>query len=211
VPALSSAATFLLLIPLIAFALNMFGTFNCVFPDWSAHISLRFVWFAAVSFLVAGLMTVVSGFSQVSDVANLTWFAVARNHLQVYGFFAVAMFGAIYYILPRVAGVEFPSQKLIGAHYWLVVGGVGLTVLPLGIGGIIQGIQLRNASTPFLDVLKGTLMFLRISSLGDLLLLIGHVVFVLNILGLLRAFFQVRAIAAYRMITAEVKQGEVAL
>jgi cytochrome c oxidase cbb3-type subunit 1 len=210
VPALSTSATMLLLIPLIAFALNMFGTFGCVLPDWSAHFSLRFVWFGAVSFVVASLMTIFSSFSQVSDLANLTWFAAARTHLQVYGFFAIAMFGAIYYILPRVAGVEFPSAKLIRAHYWLAVIGITLIVVPLALAGIVQGLQMRKAATPFLDILKSTLPFLRISTLGDLLLLAGHVVFLVNIVGLLKTFFQSRAIAAYRIMTTEIKPTEVA-
>lgn len=201
VPALSTAATLMLLIPLIAFALNMFGTFGCVLPDWSAHISLRFVWFGALSFLAAGLLTVFSSLSQVGDIANLTWFAFGRSQLQSYGFFAITMFGAIYYILPRVAGVEFPSAKLIRAHFWLSVIGITLIVLPLLLAGIVQGLQMRKASIPFVDILKTTLPFLRISTMGDLLLLAGHFLFLLNIGGLLKSFFQSRAIAAYRVIT----------
>src|SRR5258706_5762239 len=211
VPALSGSATMLLLIPLIAFALNMFGTLNCVFPDWSAHISLRFIWVAAVSFVVSVLMILFSSFAPVGDLANLTWFTVARTHVQVYGFFAIAMFGAIYYILPRVAAIEFLWPRLIGVHFWLATIGIVLIVLPLGIGGIIQGLEMRKASIPFLEILRTTLMFLRISTLGDLMLFAGHVIFLLNILGLLRSFFQTRATAAYRMMTAEVKPSEVAL
>lgn len=208
VPALSGVATMLLLIPLITFVMNICGTLGCVFPDWSAHISLRFVWFAAVSFVISTLMLLFGSAAQLSDLANLTWFASARNQLQIYGFGSIALFGAIYYILPRVAGVEFPSAKMIMIHFWLAVVGIGLLVLPLAIGGIVQGLELRDASKPFVQILKSTLPFLRISTMGDLFLFAGHLVFLINILGLLRSFFQSRAVAAYHMLT-EVHAHEV--
>jgi cbb3-type cytochrome oxidase subunit 1 len=39
---------------------------------------------------------------------------------------------------------------------------------------------------PFIDVLKATLPFLRASTTGDLLMACGHLVFLANLLGIVR-------------------------
>ena len=65
--------------------------------------------------------------------------------LNSYGFFAMVMFGAIYYIVPQLMGTEFPSAKLVRAHFWAAAAGVLLLVVPLAAGGIVQGLRLQHA------------------------------------------------------------------
>ena len=57
--------------------------------------------------------------------------------------------------------------------------------------------------TAFLAVMHSTLTFLRISTVGDLLLLIGHILFLLNISGLVLGFYRARATATYAELTAD--------
>jgi hypothetical protein len=58
-------------------------------------------------------------------------------------------------------------------------------VFPLAIGGLVQGIALNNANVPFMDTLKPALMFLRISTLGDLALLVAGGALLTNFFWLL--------------------------
>ncbi|HEX4646678.1 MAG TPA: cbb3-type cytochrome c oxidase subunit I, partial [Verrucomicrobiae bacterium] len=94
------------------------------------------------------------------------------------------MFGAIYYIVPRVTRAEFSSAG-VRLHLLLAVLGVALYVVPLLIGGLVQGQALNQTETPVLEVLKSTLPFFRASTTGELLMLLGNLVFLLNLLGLL--------------------------
>jgi hypothetical protein len=64
--------------------------------------------------------------------------------------------------------------------------------------------MLQNPSNPFLNVTKMSLMFLRLSTLGDLLLLAGHLAFIFNVTGLVRQYYFARATAAYAAATAEI-------
>jgi cbb3-type cytochrome oxidase subunit 1 len=59
-----------------------------------------------------------------------------------------------------------------------------LLVLPLAIGGIVQGLKLNHPDVGFMDALKATLPFLRVSTIGLMLLLFGNLLFALNIFGL---------------------------
>jgi hypothetical protein len=58
----------------------------------------------------------------------------------------------------------------------------------------VQGRKLLDSNTAFVDVAKSTLMFLRISTVGDLLVLAGHALLWINLgllaLGLARAACQ---------------------
>jgi len=127
----------------------------------------------------------------------------ASTLLNYYGFFGMIMFGAIYVIMPRLLGVELPWPKLLRAHFWLSVAGILLVVLPLALAGIFEVISLSDARTPFLTVMHSTLTFFRVSTMGDLLLLIGHVLFLTNIGGLVAGFYRARAEATYAELTAD--------
>ena len=54
-------------------------------------------------------------------------------------------------------------------------------VFPLLIAGIAQGIKLQHANVALADVNASALMFFRISTTGQLVLLLGALLFALNI------------------------------
>ena len=73
-----------------------------------------------------------------------------------------------------------------------------LIVLPLLLGGLLQGRALNDPGVAFMDTLRPGLMALRISTLGDLLLVAGHAALLLNfVLAGLRycRTFKARAVA----------------
>ena len=49
-------------------------------------------------------MLIAMACPRISRVTEFTWFGPAQTQLQLYGFFAMTMFGAIYHLLPRVVG-----------------------------------------------------------------------------------------------------------
>lgn len=203
-PALSTVGAVLTLIPVLTFGLNLHGTVEGNYSLFKANPLLKFVGVSIAAFVLASFLNALSSLIQVSHVTDLTWFTPARTQLYTYGFFTMVMFAAAYYIVPQLIGMEFPSAKLINAHFLLATAGIVLIVLPLAIGGIVQGSMLNNPANPFSNVTKVSLMFLRLSTLGDLLILAGHVVFFLNLRGLARRFYVARAAAAYAAATAEI-------
>ena len=74
---------------------------------------------------------------------------------------------------------------------------------PLAAGGIIQGLNVQDARVPFLQVSRGTLLFLRASTLGDLLIAAGHIIFFVNVAEVVSKFSRTRATAAYGIATAD--------
>jgi cytochrome c oxidase cbb3-type subunit 1 len=207
-PVSSAVARGLGVIGIVAVALNVHGTLGGKCSRLLTHPSLRFVGFGGIAFIVAGLMSAATALSEVSHITDFTWFTVARGLLNSYGFFTMVMFGAVYYIVPQILGLEFPSPKLVRAHFWTAAVGVLLFVVPLATGGIIQGLKLQHPNIPFTDIAQGTLPFLRASTMGDLLLALGHLMFLGNLAGLVIRFYRARAVSAWVAATAEIKPAE---
>jgi cytochrome c oxidase cbb3-type subunit 1 len=207
-PVSSAVATGLGVIGIVAVALNMHGTLGGQYSKLMAHPSLRFIGFGLVAFIVGGLASAASALPEVSNVTHFTWFIVAKGLLNYYGFFAMVMFGAVYYIVPQLLGLEFPSAKLARAHFWTAAAGILLFVVPLAAGGIVQGLKLQHPDVAFTDITHGTLPFLRASTTGDLLIALGNLMFLANLAGLVVRFYRARAVSAWVAATTEIKTAE---
>jgi cytochrome c oxidase cbb3-type subunit 1 len=183
-PTLSAAATALLLVPLLAVFLVAWRTVRgSIMSNWN-NTPFCFIGSGIDSFLLSGLMLMAMACPKISSVTNFTWFSPAETQLRLYGFFAMTMFGAVYYILPRVVGIEFPFPKLARAHFWISLLGIILLVVPLAIGGVVQGLKLQYPNVAFADTTKAMLPFLRVSTTGLLLMLLGNLLFLANVIGL---------------------------
>ncbi len=144
-----------------------------------------FIRFGLMSFVLSSLMLIAMACPRISQVTEFTWFGPAQTQLQLYGFFAMTMFGAIYHLLPRVVGFELPFPKLARLQFWLSMSGVLLFIVPLAIGGVEQGIKLNNPNNiVFMDATKAMLPFLRTSTIGLLFILLGNSLFALNIFAM---------------------------
>jgi len=207
-PALSALAKMLGIITLLSVVMNLTEVLKGFPPKASHHPSLWFICFGLVAFILVGLTEVVTAFSFVNRFTLFTWFTPAISTLNSYGFFTMVIFGAIYCVAPQLIGLEFPSPKLVRVHFWTTAAGVLLVVVPLAAGGIVQGLRLRQAEVPFTDIARGTLPFLRVSTIGDLLLALGHLLFLFNMGGLVCRFYRARALAAWAEATTEIKPAE---
>jgi cytochrome c oxidase cbb3-type subunit I len=186
IPALSSAAAMISLVAVAGVAVNVWKSICGNAPKNDSAVLLKFISFGVFAYVVASVAGAVASYWKVSEVLNFTLFLPAQTHLMLYGFFTMTMFGAAYYIVPRLFGVEICPRR-IKATFWLAAVGVLLYVIALGVGGIQQGGKLNNpnSTASIMDVVKGILMFIRMSTLGDLLMAIANLIFLVNLIGVL--------------------------
>ena len=181
---MSTVAAVLSIVPVVAVAINVRRTIGGDYSALRAGAAGKFILAGTAAFIIAGLTAALGSLETVSEVTNFTWAMTAQQQLALYGFFAMTMFGAIYYIAPRLMGVE-ACPKLAGAHFVLSVLGLVFTVIPLALGGLNQGIAMNLHATIFPEVMGSTLTWLRVSTTGDLLLGVGNLLIFLNVVGLL--------------------------
>ena len=168
-----------------------------------------FIRFGFASFVLSSLMFIATACPRISRVTEFTWFGPSQTQLQLYGFFAMTMFGAIYHLLPRVVGVGLPFPKLARLQFWLSMLGVLLFIVPLAIGGVEQGMKLNDPNISFLDATRATLVFFRFSTTGLLLILFGNLLFALNIFGMTFVWGKSLVKKAFAIVTAPLANAEV--
>jgi len=207
-PALSTVATVLTVITVLSVMANVHKTCGRGCSQTENPPPGKFIAFGAIAFVVSWLMNIANTIPQINSVTNFTWFTVGQWQLNVFGFFAMTMFGAIYYIVPQVTGVEWPCAKSPRRHFWLAAIGIILIALPLAIGGIVEGFNWRNLKMSNVDVAKNALNFLRVSTVGELLILLGNLMLLGNLIGLSVRYYRIHFVPVYKEATAELKPAE---
>ena len=92
----------------------------------------------------------------------------------------MSMFGAMYFILPRLTQREWPYPRLIAAHFWLVFVGFAVYFWPLSIGGWLQGLAMLDSARPFMESVALTEPYLIARSVGGGLMTVGHLIFAVH-------------------------------
>jgi cytochrome c oxidase cbb3-type subunit 1 len=180
-PTVSAFGALLTLIPILAIAIVAGKTI------WAAGTACAggpycYQRFGVVSFVLSAFLYVSEFCPRYSHVLEFTWFGFGVTQWQLLGFAGMILLGAIYHILPRMMDKELPQPKLATANFYLFALGVVFYVVPLLIGGVEQGLKLRDPSVAFAQASGATLLFLRISTTGQILLLLGSLCLLLNIL-----------------------------
>jgi cytochrome c oxidase cbb3-type subunit 1 len=180
-------AAAMMLIPVIIIAINVHGTLSTQ-GGWARawnDTTLRFVSFGAVAFTLGGLLAGIFAFRSTSALVRFTSFATGLEQLLVYGCATMVIFGASYFILPRLTGSLWPSAKLVHVHFWATalgfVGALGAWL----VGGWQEGKQFADAAVSFQQVAKAGHAWNLTLSVSAILLLVGHVAFALNAFGMI--------------------------
>jgi cytochrome c oxidase cbb3-type subunit 1 len=79
------------------------------------------------------------------SLLQFTYAEYGYHLLAVYGFFSMTMFGAIYYIVPRLTGCEWLSSRMIRSHFWYSIYGITALVVLMLVGGLAQGASINDA------------------------------------------------------------------
>jgi len=124
----------------------------------------------------------------VDRVTQFTQFSVGQMHLGVYAFFTMTMFGAIYYIAPRLVGCEWLSATMIRMHFWGSAYGIGLMICLMLASGLAQGSAMDNIGEPFSAVIDVGQPYMRGRTIAWVVLMVGHAFFSINFLLMILRF-----------------------
>ena len=182
---LSIAATILLIVQLVTVSANLLLTMRGQYHMVYHSPTIRFTFFGAIAFSLAGLTGLLSSLRSVDRVLHFTLFQSAQSYLLLYAFFSMVMFGAIYYILPRLVGCEWLSSSMISLHFWGAAYGGGMLIAILGIAGIAYGSALADPGTLFSQIIDAGAVYYVAATIAWGMILIGHLVFALHFLLML--------------------------
>jgi len=189
-PAASTTASILLIVPVLSL-LAVFVKTVCGVQTQCKGGPFCYMKFGTTAFIVSALMLIPLGCPRFGVLAQFTEYAQAQSYMQILGFFSIVICGAVYELMPRVMGMDWPFQKFVRFQHWLFMGGLAILVISLAIGGVEQEMNNYNFTSG--------VIFMKFATLGFLLLLLGSLLFAANIfvmtlkwkLGLAKAFIAV--------------------
>ena len=205
---LSIVQSMMMIIPVLAFSINMALTMKGRMRLGVYSPTLRFMMFGGFMYLLSSLQGSFEALRSVQQVAHFTHYTVAHAHLGAYGFVTMVLFGAIYFIMPRIMQWEWPYPRLISLHFWLAAVGVLIYFFFLSYGGWLQGLAMLDPARPFIESVTVTLPWLKWRSFGGSLMVASHVVFVFHFLAMVLRFGPDRTGAA--LFSTQPKPAELA-
>jgi cytochrome c oxidase cbb3-type subunit 1 len=149
-PYLGAAATVLAAIPIVTVAANVLGTIAGHRETVASSPTLRFTVAGTIGLLLLGIAGIC--LSLPGSTLRLAQFSVAgygREVFGLYGFFSLVMFGAMYFIVPRVTRREWLSRRMIRTHFWFSVYGSAALVVFGVLGGLMHGAAQEDWREPW--------------------------------------------------------------
>jgi len=176
----------MMVIPVTVVAINHHFTAAGAFKQVWQSPTLRFIVFGGVNYTLVSLFGSWMALRSVNEVTHFTHFTVGHAHHGVYAFFTMVMFGAIYFMMPRMLGREWPSGKLISVHFWFTAAGSLIYVVGLQVGGWLQGLEMNavtaDGGVEYLwdEIVQNTIPWLMSRSVAGILLTVGHLALFIN-------------------------------
>lgn len=208
-PSLAVAANVLLLFPLAAVGLGLLEVLQGRTARLRQSLVLWFVVSAVLIWLAASALGALNSLATVRRFTHLTLFSVGLEYVTFLGGFGLAVLGALYFIVPRLLGRDWPSALLAKLHFAGCAVAVVLIAAAFLGGGLAHGAALNNADLPFIDVARRYLPFASTGTLAFLLFLAGNLAFAVNLAWALVLNCRVACVSAacalVKPLPAEVK------
>jgi cytochrome c oxidase cbb3-type subunit I len=143
---------------------------------------------AVVFYAVATFEGPFMGVRTVNGLSHYTEWTISHVHSGALGWNGFIVFGAIYYLVPRIWGRPgMYSRAALEWHFWLGLAGIMLYVTAMWGAGVMQGLMWRAYTSlgflkySFLDTVIAAKPYYAMRLLGGLLYLSGAVIMAWNV------------------------------
>ena len=177
VPTVGIACSFLLLFHFIVIGINLRDAFG----NPTGSTALRFVALGVAAYVLGGLVDAGTALRGIAQYVQFTYFVEAQTMLAILGGFTLPIFGAIYFLTPRVTDKAWASEGLIKLHLGAAGFGVLLLVGGLAGAGLRQGLGLNDAGKTFAAIFDSVRPWLLVATAGVGLQLLGGVFLAVNL------------------------------
>lgn len=179
IPTLAFGASVMVLFHHIIVVLNLRDVFS---PGNS--IVLKFARWGFAAYLLGALIEVLFASRGLAQIVQFTFFQEAQAQLGLAAF-SLVIFGALYFLAPRLKGAAWPSSALVRGHYLASILGFAILIVSLAAAGWQQGQMLNNAEIPFEAITSQTHSWLMVAAAAQALLLVGNIAFLIHFVRLL--------------------------
>lgn len=178
--AIAVISSVFLLVPVLTVLVNFFMTLKGKWGLGAEHIGLRFSIAAGISYLLTCLQGPFQATRGINWYLHFSNWVVGHAHLALFATFSFIVFGAAYYIIPKITGRKIYSRPLAVWHFWLSLLGWIIMVVSLTIAGLIQAAGWHFA-IPYDQWVIEMEPYMFVRFLSGVLIVAGQVLFMLNI------------------------------
>lgn len=188
-----------LFIPVFSVVTNLFGTLKGNWHKFIESYPIRFILMGNMFYLITCIQGPLMALRNINEITSKTDWVIGHSHISLFATFSFFVYGGVYYVIPILSKKPIRSQSLMKWHYQLSILGSILFILPLWIGGFVQGLQwanwacgtsyaeyVHNISTlPFIQTVAEMQPWWLMRTLGGILVFLGACCFVVNIFNTL--------------------------
>ena len=199
----SVAITFsvLMVIPVFAVVYNFFktahGKWHLIFDSSYEALPVRFLMVGGLAYLLTCTQGALINAPRTTNAYfHFTYWTVGHAHLAFLGSFSFINMAAIYYIIPRITGIQM-NHRLANWHFGLFTAGIIVFLGILHTAGIIQGAMwmakieeidfltdkvILRPAVEFIDVVRALHPFYFTVMIGAGIMVSGIMIFVFNVI-----------------------------
>jgi cytochrome c oxidase cbb3-type subunit 1 len=184
-PALSTLATILLVLPAIAVAINAHRTLAGAYSKIWGNPALRLVLLGCAGYVASAVLSALLIWQPMAAIARFSFLDDARLQLLHYGYLTLVFVGAGSYAFGRVVREPCIAPALAKLFSWGLTLGTAISVGALAIAGVSHGIAQLNPQTELGEAARSLALLLALNSAGVAVLLAGAAGWLLHLVGAL--------------------------
>ena len=181
-PYLGAAATVLLAVPLATAGVNILRTIFSAEEKLPKSPALHFTLAGLMGLLL--LAVAVIALNLPGSSLPLTQFSIAGYGFEIlalYGCFSFMMFGAVYFIVPRITCREWISSRFINMHFFFSAYGIVAIAFGALFGGFIHGSAQEAWLQPWETVTDVVRPYAAVSTFAWCVILFSNIFFFIHL------------------------------
>ncbi|NGX58392.1 MAG: hypothetical protein K940chlam3_01299 [Chlamydiae bacterium] len=184
-----------LFIPVFTVVLNIFATLQPHWKQYTESAPVRYIVMGNIFYLITSVQGSLMALRNINEITSKTDWVIGHSHIALYGTFTFFAIAGIYYVVPIITQKPIWSKRLTDWSFTLNLLGSVPFILSLWVGGYLQGLMWTSWATgisyaefqsnlsnfPFLQTIAETQPWWLLRSLGGIIVLLGNILFVINI------------------------------
>ena len=174
-----------MVLPVVAFMMNIYLTMRGNWNRFFSSIPLRFVITGWVAYFLVSYQGSHQSLRGINLLTHFTQYVPGHAHLALLFFAASVVMGGIFYVLQNAYQIRLYSRSMANVQYSLYVVGFFFFFAGFMLTGLVQGTAWVHQGLPVWSVLPGLRPYMALRAIGGALLLISFILFTFNVVATL--------------------------
>jgi cbb3-type cytochrome c oxidase subunit I len=178
---ISVAESIGMVLPVVAFMMNIFLTMRGNWNRFMTSIPLRFVITGWAAYILVSFQGSHQALRTINLLTHFTQYVPGHAHLSLLFFAGSTVVGGAYYVIPRAFNCRLYSRALANVGYSLYFIGFIFFFGGFLLTGLVQGTNWVHQGLPVWTVLPGLVPYMALRASGGALIVLGFMIYTFNL------------------------------